>query len=75
MGAAFRFPVWDCTTAELSALLRRSKLPLYGAALRPDAKDIRDADLSRCAIAIGSEESCRCATARLKSPCGNIASR
>ena len=55
MGAAFRFPVWECVAAELSALLRRSKLPLYGAALRPDAKDIRDADLSRCAIAIGSE--------------------
>lgn len=55
MGAAFRFPAWNCTTAELSALLQRSALPLYGAALRPDATDVRDADLSRCAVAIGSE--------------------
>ena len=55
MGAAFRIPAWNCTAAELSALFRRSALPLYGAALRPDAGDVRDADLSRCAVAIGSE--------------------
>lgn len=29
--------------------------PLYGAALRPDAMDARQADYSRCALAIGSE--------------------
>ncbi|MBQ6206762.1 MAG: RNA methyltransferase [Oscillospiraceae bacterium] len=55
MGATFRVPAWTCTAAELSALLRRSALPLYGAALRPDAKTMGDTDLSRCAVAIGSE--------------------
>ena len=36
-------------------MLRRSGIPLYGAALRPDAMDARQADYSRCALAIGSE--------------------
>ena len=36
-------------------VLRRSGIPLYGAALRPDAMDARQADYSRCALAIGSE--------------------
>ena len=36
-------------------VLRRSGIPLYGAALRPDAVDARQADYSRCALAIGSE--------------------
>ena len=39
----------------LGALLKRSGLPLYGAALRQNTVDARSADLSRCAIAIGSE--------------------
>ena len=55
MGAAFRVPAWRCTAAELQALLRRSDLPLYGAALRPDAQDVRDMDFTRFAAAIGSE--------------------
>ena len=55
MGAAFRVPAWNCETAELAALLKASGLPLYGAALRPDAKDVREVDFSRCAAAIGSE--------------------
>ena len=55
MGAVFRRPVWTCMGQELHTLLRRSGIPLYGAALRPDALDARQADYSRCALAIGSE--------------------
>ncbi len=55
MGAVFRCPVWTCGVPELRALLTASGLPLYGAALRPDAMDARQADYSRCALAIGSE--------------------
>lgn len=55
MGAAFRCPVWTVGVEELSALLKRSGIPLYGAALREDTLDARQADYSRCAIAIGSE--------------------
>ena len=55
MGAVFRCPVWSCGAEELSALLKRSGLPLYGAALRADTRDAREVDYSRCAIAIGSE--------------------
>lgn len=55
MGAVFRCPVWTVGVEELSALLKRSGIPLYGAALREDTLDARQADYSRCAIAIGSE--------------------
>ena len=55
MGAAFRCPVWTCDVETLGALLGSSGLPLYGAALRKDTADARSVDLSRCAIAIGSE--------------------
>lgn len=55
MGAVFRCPVWTCTPEELSALLKKSGLPLYGAALQTDTADARTVDYSRCAIAIGSE--------------------
>lgn len=55
MGAAFRCPAWTCGAAEASELLRRSGVPLYGAALRSDTRDIRDMDYTRAAAAIGSE--------------------
>ena len=55
MGAVFRCPVWTVGAEELSALLKRNGIPLYGAALREDTLDARAADYSRCAIAIGSE--------------------
>ena len=55
MGALFRVPAWACTAEAVSGLLRRSGLPLYGAALRADAADVRDVPLSRFAAAIGSE--------------------
>lgn len=55
MGAVFRCPVWVCDVPQLRALLTASGLPLYGAALRAETIDARQADYSRCAIAIGSE--------------------
>ena len=55
MGAVFRCPVWACGLEELRALLTKSGLPLYGAALRTDTVDVRRADFSRCAVAVGSE--------------------
>ena len=55
MGAVFRCPVWNCSVEELAALLQKSGLPLYGAALRSDTVDARKADYQCCAVAIGSE--------------------
>ncbi len=55
MGACFRLPVYETTPASLAALLERSGLPLYGAALRGDTVDLRQMDLSRCALVVGSE--------------------
>ena len=55
MGAIFRQQVWACAPDELSALLRASGVPLYGAALRGDAVSLRDVALARAAVAIGSE--------------------
>ena len=55
MGALFRRPVWSCSASELCRLLQRSGLPLYGAALRLDTLDARTVDLTRAAVAIGSE--------------------
>ena len=55
MGAAFRRPVWSCTLQALLPLLRKAALPLYGAALREDTRDAREADLSRGVVLIGSE--------------------
>lgn len=55
MGAVFRRPLWALTTQQLKQLLHASRIPLYGAALRPGALDARRADYSRCILAIGSE--------------------
>lgn len=54
-GAVFRRPIYSGTPEELAALLHRSGLPLYGAALREDTVDARQADYTRCTLAIGSE--------------------
>lgn len=55
MGAVFRCPVWSCTPERLKTLLDDSDIPLYGAAVREDTRDVRDVDYSRAAVAIGSE--------------------
>ena len=55
MGACFRLPVREVTTEEVSKLLEKAELPLYATALQEDTIDLRQADLSRCAVVIGSE--------------------
>ncbi len=55
MGACFRLPVLSCTLEELMVLLGEKKIPLYATALREDTVDIRDADLTKAAVVIGSE--------------------
>ena len=55
MGAVFRCPVRQCGARQLSELMRRSDLPLYGAALRDDTEDVRAVRYDRAAVAIGSE--------------------
>ena len=55
MGACFRLPVYELEREELLPLLERSGLPLYATALEEDTVDLRRADLSRCAVVIGSE--------------------
>ena len=55
MGVHFRSVIYRCTLEELTARLRAADLPLYGAALREDTADVREMDLRRCAMAVGSE--------------------
>ena len=55
MGAIFRQCVFACSVDQLDALLKRSVLPLYGAALTDTAQDVRRVNLSRAAVAVGSE--------------------
>ena len=56
MGAVFRCPVWTTAADELSALLKRSGIPLYGAALRDDTLDartvVRTAVLAMCCAVV-----------------------
>lgn len=55
MGACFRLPVLTCTLEDLCSVLTARNIPLYATALREDTQDIRDADLKRAAVVIGSE--------------------
>ena len=55
MGACFRLPAYEVKVEDLSGLLEKSGIPLYSTALREDTVDLRDGDLSRCAVVIGSE--------------------
>jgi TrmH family RNA methyltransferase len=57
MGAVFRRPVWTAEPVALRALLQKSGIPLYGAALRSDTEDVRAVDYTRAAVALGSEGS------------------
>lgn len=55
MGVHFRSEI-GCTSLERAAtLVKASGLPLYATALREETADIRRADLSSCAVIIGSE--------------------
>ena len=51
----FRLPVWEGELGDLLPKLAQAGLPLYATALREDTVDLREMDLRRCAIAIGSE--------------------
>lgn len=55
MGAVFRLPLWETDLDTLRALLAEANIPLYATALRQDTVDVRQADLSRAAVVIGSE--------------------
>ena len=55
MGAIFRREAYSVTPEELFALLSKNNIPLYGTALREDTVPLADADLSKAAVAIGSE--------------------
>jgi TrmH family RNA methyltransferase len=55
MGACFRLPVYELGREQLADRMAASDLPLYATALLDDTVDLRSADLSRCAVVIGSE--------------------
>lgn len=55
MGAVFRQRFLEMERGELRAFLAGHSLKLYGAALSEKAEDIRGLDLSRAAVAVGSE--------------------
>lgn len=55
MGAVFRLPVYECTLEEMAGQMADQQIPLYATALRDDTEDVRLADLSKCAVIIGSE--------------------
>lgn len=55
MGAVFRQSVAELTMEELRELSKTT--PIYGAALRRDARDIRGVDLCDAAVAVGNEGS------------------
>lgn len=53
MGAAFRQRIREMTLDEIACAGK--EVPIYGAALSQKARDVREIDLSECAVAIGSE--------------------
>lgn len=55
MGAVFRQCVCAASPETLTRLLADWALPLYGAALSRNARDLRKTDLTRAAVAVGNE--------------------
>lgn len=55
MGACFRLPAWETDLETVRSLLDGADIPLYATALREDTVDVRDVDLKRAAVVIGSE--------------------
>ena len=55
MGALFRQTFRETDLSGLFEMLTRWDLPLYGAALAEDSRDVRSFDLSRAAVAVGNE--------------------
>ncbi len=55
MGACFRLPVWKGERGAVAGLLKVSGIPLYATALRKDTEDVRQVDMTKAAVVIGSE--------------------
>ena len=55
MGALFRYFPWVCGYAALEAHCKAKGIPLYAAALRADAEDVRQVPLQGACILIGNE--------------------
>lgn len=55
MGAVFRQRFYEMERGALREYLTAYRLRLYGAALSPEASDVRSLDLRRAAVAVGSE--------------------
>ncbi len=55
MGVQFRRPAYACSLDRAAELIRAAGLPLYATALLEDTADVRDVDLTGCAVVIGSE--------------------
>ena len=55
MGAVFRLPLCECSLPELADYLKRRDIPLYATALREDTADLREVELEKAAVIIGSE--------------------
>ena len=55
MGAVFRTPVLQTTWAEAQEACRQAEIPIGVTALSDRAKDLRQSDLRRMAVVIGSE--------------------
>ena len=68
MGAVFRLPVYESDLDTAAKRLKEAGLPLYAAALRDDTADVREIDLKRAAVIIGSEG--RGVSARALELCG-----
>ena len=74
--------MYQCTADEALRAASKSSLPLYGTALRDDTVSLRDAELSRAAVAIGSEGRglsaeilSKCEKKPSRSPCRGAANR
>ena len=55
MGVQFRRVSHVCSLEQAAELVKGAGLPLYATALMEDTADVRDVDLSACAVVIGSE--------------------
>ena len=55
MGAAFRTPIVQGTWAQVQAACKAAGIPIAVTALSDRARDIREADLAKMAVVIGSE--------------------
>lgn len=55
MGVHFRRGVYRDSLEHAAALIKAAELPLYAAALSENTADLRQADLRRCAVIVGSE--------------------